>query len=302
MKSIFFRCFIFALLFCSCSGAKTEQNTIKALLITGQNNHNWQVSHIALEKILKNSGLFSVDITTTPASGEDMSSFLPDFSSYSLVVLDYNGDAWPEETNKRFLEYTNNGGGILIYHAANNAFTQWKEFNEIIALGGWNGRNETSGPWVYWENGQLIRNTEPGGGGSHGAPHEFVLTERNTEHPVTKGLPARWKHAKDELYDRMRGPGNIKDLLYTAYSDTITGGSGREEPLIFTVDFGKARIFHMMLGHAGPTLEDNTAMQCAGFQTLVLRGSEWAATGKVTQEVPIDFPTEESISLRPDYR
>ena len=104
-----------------------------------------------------------------------------------------------------------------------------------------------------------------------------------------KGLPLKWRHAKDELYDRMRGPGNIRDILYTAYSDKETNGSGREEPLIFTVDYGNARIFHTMLGHAGATTEDNIAMQCTGFQVLLLRGAEWAATGKVTQKVPKDF-------------
>jgi type 1 glutamine amidotransferase len=108
-------------------------------------------------------------------------------------------------------------------------------------------------------------------------------------------------HAQDEMYDSMRGPANIKDLLYTGKADTATGGSGREEPLVFTVDYGKARIFHLMLGHAGNTLEENPAMQCVGFQTLLLRSAEWAATGKVTQPIPTDFPTEQAVSLRKDY-
>ena len=99
----------------------------------------------------------------------------------------------------------------------------------------------------------------------------------------------------------MRVKANIKDLLYSGKSDAATGGSGREEPLVFTVDYGKARIFHIMLGHCGASLENNPAMQCAGFQTLLLRGAEWAATGKVTQPVPNDFPTNAAVSLRKDY-
>ena len=128
------------------------------------------------------------------------------------------------------------------------------------------------------------------------------MNGRNAEHPVVRGLPGRWIHATDELYDRMRGPANVAELLYTAYADPGRGGSGREEPLVFTVDYGKARIFHLMIGHAGPSLEDNPAMPCTGFQTLLLRGSEWAATGKVRQRVPDDFPTERKSSLRKDYR
>lgn len=86
-----------------------------------------------------------------------MSGFVLDFSPYQLVVLDYNGDSWPEETNRRFLEYVQNGGGVVIYHAADNAFSKWPEFNKICALGGWEGRNENSGPYVYWKDGNWSR-------------------------------------------------------------------------------------------------------------------------------------------------
>ena len=278
----------------------SARKPIKTLLITGQNNHNWQVSHVVLKQILENSGRFDVDFVISPEQGKDMSGFVLDFSPYQLVVLDYNGDSWPEETNRRFLEYVQNGGGVVIYHAADNAFSKWPEFNRICALGGWEGRNENSGPYVYWKDGKLVKDSSPGG--SHGRQHEYVLNGRDKVHPVVKGLPLKWRHAKDELYDRMRGPGNIRDILYTAYSDKETNGSGREEPLVFTVDYGNARIFHTMLGHAGATTEDNIAMQCTGFQVLLLRGAEWAATGKVTQKVPKDFPTETTCSYRKDYK
>ena len=280
----------------------SARKPIKTLLITGQNNHNWQVSHVVLKQILENSGRFDVDFVISPEQGKDMSGFVLDFSPYQLVVLDYNGDSWPEETNRRFLEYVQNGGGVVIYHAADNAFSKWPEFNRICALGGWEGRNENSGPYVYWKDGKLVKDSSAGPGGSHGRQHEYVLNGRDKVHPVVKGLPLKWRHAKDELYDRMRGPGNIRDILYTAYSDKETNGSGREEPLVFTVDYGNARIFHTMLGHAGATTEDNIAMPCTGFQVLLLRGAEWAATGKVTQKVPKDFPTETSCSYRKDYK
>ena len=280
----------------------SARKPIKTLLITGQNNHNWQVSHVVLKQILENSGRFDVDFVISPEQGKDMSGFVLDFSPYQLVVLDYNGDSWPEETNRRFLEYVQNGGGVVIYHAADNAFSKWPEFNRICASGGWEGRNENSGPYVYWKDGKLVKDSSAGPGGSHGRQHEYVLNGRDKVHPVVKGLPLKWRHAKDELYDRMRGPGNIRDILYTAYSDKETNGSGREEPLVFTVDYGNARIFHTMLGHAGATTEDNIAMQCTGFQVLLLRGAEWAATGKVTQKVPKDFPTETTCSYRKDYK
>lgn len=97
-----------------------------------------------------------------------------------------------------------------MYHAADNAFTDWQAYNEMIALGGWGGRNQASGPYFYWKDGALQSDDSPGIGGSHGFRHEFVLNCRSISHPITDGLPTRWKHASDELYDRMRGPGGIK--------------------------------------------------------------------------------------------
>ena len=275
---------------------------IKTLIVTGQSNHQWEVSHIAIKLILENSGLFAVDIAISPKAGGMMSNFRPDFASYQLVVLDYCGDRWAEETEKSFLNYVENGGGVVVYHAANNAFRDWKEYNQIIGFGGWEDRDETDGPYIYMKDDQIVYDDSPGIGGSHGTRHEFVLHCDNQDHPVTKGLPVVWCHTQDELYDRLRGPGIVKDVLFWAYSDPETRGSGRDEMAIFTVDYDKARIFHITLGHAGNTLADNIAMQCAGFQVTLLRGAEWAATGQVTQSVPDDFPTAITVSLRKNYK
>lgn len=280
-----------------------EDNKVKTLIVTGQSNHKWKVSSVAIKLILENSGLFAVNVAVSPETGKIMSNFKPDFASYQLVVLDYNGDRWPEETEKSFLDFVENGGGVVVYHAANNAFKDWKEYNRIIGFGGWEGRDETSGPYIYMKEGCLMYDEKSSGcAGSHGVRHEFLLLCGNPEHPVTKGLPAAWRHAQDELYDRMRGTGIVKDVLFWGYSDPATKGSGRDELAMFTVDYGNARIFHTTLGHAGNSLENNIAMQCTGFQVTLLRGAEWAATGKVTQAVPDDFPTETTISLRKNYK
>ena len=301
MKKIFILTLACAfVVFCGCTPPKTP---IKALIVTGQNNHNWVVSYVAIKQILENSGLFRVDIAVTPPKGGDMRAFSPKFSDYQLVVLDYNGDSWTEETNRAFLDFVQQGrGGVVVYHAADNAFRHWKDYNLMLGFGGWEGRDESDGPYMYMQNGRLIYDASPGRGGSHGQQHEFVINTFSPEHPVTKGLPARWLHAKDELYDRMRGPGDIKDVLGWSYSNPETGGSGRDELTMFTVAYGGARVFHTVLGHAGATLDNNTAMQCTGFQVTLLRGAEWAATGKVTQPVPADFPTETTVSFRNNYK
>lgn len=292
------------LLFCLLTPALSlmARQPVKALIVTGQNNHNWPVSHVILKNILENSGLFTVDVARTPPQGGDMSAFQPVFQEYAVVVLDYNGDRWSPQTEQAFLDYLDQGGGLVVYHAANNAFADWAAFNRATALGGWGGRNEQSGPYHYWQDGQMTQDLTPGPGGSHGDQHAYVLQGRDTLHPIVRGLPGRWMHAQDELYDRMRGPGNLASLLYTAYADPQTRGSGREEPMVFTVDYAPARIFHLMLGHVEATPEQSVAMQCTGFQVLLLRGTEWAATGEVTQAVPADFPTAEQASLRPAFK
>ncbi len=289
------------LLMPSCNKPPVSNAPYKALVVTGQNNHTWQGSTPVLKQILENSGLFAVDIAQSPEPKSDMSNFKPVFSNYNLVVLDYTGDAWPAETQKAFEEYVAGGGGVVVYHAADNAFREWKEYNRITGLGGWADRNEKDGPYVRWRDGQIMRDSQPGRGGSHGAQHAFRITTRETEHPVMKGLPEAWLHSPDELYAELRGPAENLTVLATAYSDTSKGGTGEHEPVLMTINYGQGRVFHTVLGHA---MGDSAypAMECVGFIVTTQRGAEWAATGNVTQAVPEDFPQFNTESKWPLFR
>ena len=133
MKHLSFRRLFFLIAALCVVCGLSARKPIKTLLITGQNNHNWKVSHVVIKQILENSGRFTVDFAISPESGQDMSGFVLDFAPYDLVVLDYNGDAWPEETNRRFLKYVEDGGGVVIYHAADNAFPDWPAYNKICS-------------------------------------------------------------------------------------------------------------------------------------------------------------------------
>ena len=288
--------FSIAIMNLSCS----RETRMSALVVTGQNNHHWQRSSVALKQILEKSGIFTVDMSISPATGQDMSGFIVDFSPYDVVVLDYTGDDWPEETRNNFVNYVQNGGGVVVYHAANNAFPDWPEYNEIIGLGGWGGRNENAGPYVYIQDGEVVEDNSPGRGGSHGRPHEFVVEAFNPSHPVLEGLPERWMHTEDELYSELRGPAKNMEVLAYAYADEKFGGTGRNEPLLMTITYGNGRVFHTVLGHAGIGDRFFPAMESAGFVVTAQRGAEWAATGKVTQAVPASFPTE-TQSLRWEF-
>ena len=164
----------------------------------------------------------------------------------------------------------------------------------MIGLGGWDGRNEKSGPYVYINNdGKVVRDTSPGKGGGHGPAHEYQVVIRTPDHPIVEGLPRAWMHTKDELYQQLRGPAVNMTILATAYASPPYRGSDRHEPKLMTIDYGKGRIFHTTMGH------DAVSFSGVGFITTLLRGCEWAATGKVTlTAVPDDFPTANESSAR----
>jgi len=265
---------------------------LKVLLIDGQNNHNFRGTTPPMKKTLEESGLFTVDVLTSPAGGKDMSQFKPNFAAYNVVVLNYNGADWPAETRDAFEKYVSGGGGLVVVHAADNSFPNWKAYNEMIAVGGWGGRNEKSGPYLYWKDGQIVRDTSPGPGGTHGPQHAFQLIVREANHPITKGLPEKFMHSPDELYALLRGPAKNVTLLATAYNDPKFGGNGRHEPMLMAIDFGKGRVFHTAIGHDAPQCKS------VAFIVTLQRGTEWAATGKVTQALPKDFPSADQPSVR----
>lgn len=256
-------------------GAQDQPAKLKALIIDGQNNHAWQQTTPVLKAILEEGGRFAVDVATSPP-GEDLTGFAPEFASYDVVVSNYNGALWSEPTRKAFVEYVSGGGGFVSVHAANNSFPQWPEYNAMIGLGGWGGRNEESGPYLRWRDGKAVKVADAGRGGSHGPRHEFLVEIRNPDHPAVSGLPSRWMHAEDELYDRLRGPAEEITILGTAYSSPEKSGTGENEPMLMAVRYGDGRVFHTTLGH------DVKAMSGAGFQESLRRGTEWAAVGKVT--------------------
>lgn len=271
-----------------------SQNKIKVLIVDGQNNHdNWPETTPMMKGYLEQTGLFSVDVATTPAEKSPMDNFKPDFNKYKVVLLNYNGDAWPQSTNDAFESFVKNGGGVVSVHAADNAFPEWLAFNKMIGIGGWGNRSEKNGPYIYYDStGKLVKDNTPGFGGSHGTFHPFKMVTRKKDHPITKGLPEVWMHSADELYDRLRGPGENMEILATAYSAKEERGTGRDEPIMMTITYGKGKIFHTTLGHG------TESQQCVGFITYLQRGTEWVATGKVTQKVPADFPGADKVSER----
>jgi uncharacterized protein len=289
--------------------AAPKTKKLKLLIVDGQNNHNWRATTPILKEFLEDSGRFTVDVATSPpplriAKGrpKDLADreraehrrlwdkFRPKFANYDVVLSNYNGELWPEPVQKGFESFVANGGGLVIVHAANNAFPQWKEFNKMIGLG-WRG-NGFGDRVTVDDKGKVVRTPKgKGPGAGHGRQHAFTIIVRDAKHPVTKGMPREWMHFKDELYHGQRGPAKNMHILATAFSDKKTGGTGENEPMVWWIPYGKGKVFTTVMGHA------DYSMQCVGFQIVVERGAEWAATGKVTIPVPRHFPTKTDASV-----
>lgn len=271
---------------------------MSALLITCEGGSHWLPGGSdAIKQIMENSGLFTVDLVVAPSQNDAMGLFEPNFGKYNLVVLNYDGKTWPEQTLNNFEKYMAGGGGLVVVHSSVIPMREWPPYNQMIGLGAWGNRSEKDGPYLYWKNGRYVYDYSPGSGGYHGLQHSFTVTHRQPEHPILKGLPTVWQHVKDELYVKLRGPAQNMEVLATA-----TDEPDKHEPILWTVNYGKGKVFVTLLGHAGNDPKLRYAMDCTGFQVTLLRGAEWVATGQVTQPVPHDFPSEGVTTLRKEYK
>ncbi|MBM4039094.1 MAG: ThuA domain-containing protein [Planctomycetes bacterium] len=266
-------------------GQAVAAEKISVLIIDGQHNHKWELTTPVLKDMLLKTGRFDVAVATTPrpkAPKEEWEKFKPDFSKCQVVLMNYAGDAWPKEANDGLAKFVEGGGGLVFYHAAVFAFPQWAEWNKMMGMG-WRGANY--GERVALDDeGKLVKMAKNEGPGSgHGPSHAFEVRVRDKEHPVMKGVPEKWTHVKDELYHGMRGPCENMAILATAFSAKETKGTGMHEPMVWTVAYGKARVFVSVLGH------DVSSTAVPDTATLLVRGTEWAATGQVTIPVPAEF-------------
>jgi len=272
---------------------------IRVLILDGESGgpyHDWPRVTAVLERVLGEVGLFEVSVATTPPAGSDFAAFAPNFPAYATVVLNYDApdERWPASLKSSLESYVAGGGGLVSVHAADNAFPGWQAYNEMLGIGGWRGRDERAGPYWYYRRDALVEDTAPGPAGSHGKRVPFTVVVRDTTHPIMRGLPGVWMHGDDELYAHLRGPGEHMTVLATAYSDPGNAGSGRDEPQLLVLEYGKGRIFHTTFGH------DVRALSSSDFAVTLQRGTEWTATGDVTQAVPTSFPTAEAPSYRAD--
>jgi len=271
---------------------------IRVLIVDGFSNHDWQLTTALIRGIIEPTGLFEVSVSTAPpkADSPGWDTWHPQFSDYDVVIQNCNdingGPSWPRAVQADFEAFVRKGGGVYIWHSANNAFADWPVYNEMIGLG-W--RKKEFGPAIAIDDHeQLVR--IPAGDGlntGHGARVDIVV-KRLGNHPIHAGLPHQWLTPDIEVYYYGRGPAkNIEVLSYGFDPKTKMNW-----PLEWTVTFGKGRVYTSTFGHvwAGDTQPER--MRCAGVQTVVVRALQWLAHRDITTPVPADFPTAEKTSIR----
>lgn len=225
---------------------------IKCLLLSGANNHDWKRSSPFIKRLLEDSGKFSVTITENPSAALEDANALADFD---LIFSDYNGPEWSDLAKRNFESAIASGTGLVVMHAADNAFRGWIEYEKMVGL--------------LWREGT-----------GHGQFQEIEVKIVDPEHPITCGLVdfRTW----DELYHRLVHMHGVPyRVLATAWSNPEKGGTGRDEPVMVVTNYGEGRVYHHVLGHVWEG-GDMQALENEGFQKALVRGCEWAATGDVT--------------------
>lgn len=234
---------------------------MKVLILTGVNNHKWVLTTPVLRDILEQTGRFEVRVNEE-GRGNGPETFAP----YDVLLLNYNAQPsawWDFRAREALLDFVRNGKGLVSYHASNNAFNGWDEYDKLIG-GTWRA---TAG---------------------HAPYHTYTVKIVDLQNPIMQGMPETFPET-DELYHGLTMQPNIH-VLATAYDDPHncskngkSCGTGKEEPLIWTLKYGSGRVFQTALGH------DVHSMEGAGFRVTLIRGTEWAATGQVTIPVPADL-------------
>jgi type 1 glutamine amidotransferase len=226
------------------------KEAITILILSGSNNHNWEQTTKQLEELFSAGELFSYEITLRPDTLKK-----EDLTPFSVVLSNWNSwpdteKSWPVTTRQAILEFIRAGGGFVTFHASTSAFYDWPEFKRI-----------TTAAWIADKT-------------YHGEISETEVNVIKRSHPVTDGITGF--HIFDELWtDAEINPGF--EVLGTATNVQLKKNNIAEQPAIMVSHYGRGRIFHTILGH------DARAMRNTGFKQLLLRGTEWAATGKVTQ-------------------
>ena len=267
----------------------------------GFSNHDWRLTTALIRGVLGPTGLFTVDVSTAPATATDpgWDAWRPRFGDYDVVIQNCNdihgGPQWPRPVQQTLEEFVRNGGGLYAFHSANNAFAGWTAYEEMVGLL-WRGKDDGWALRVA-ADGSTIERIPPGEGSGtgHGA--------RTTRLVTTLGDAPHPRRNAQVLADP--GPGSLHLCARTRpkrHGAVVCGGPvhGGQWPIEWTVAYGSGRVYSSTMGHVWAGDVQPASLRCVDEQTLLIRALQWLARRPVTWPVPADFPTASAISLRPE--
>lgn len=205
------RVYLIQLLFMTFFSVCYSSNPIKVLLLSGNNNHDWQTTTPCIKQILEANGNCCVDITERPDTLHT-EMLLP----YHVIVSNWNSfpeqtSQWNKEARQALENYLGKRKGFVTIHAASAAHYDWPSYLEITA-GRWGDKTH------------------------HGKPDEFCVQIDNKEHPITKGLGNF--NITDELWIDLECHPKA-EILCTAAS----------QPVLLVTQYRKSRCVYLVLGH-----------------------------------------------------
>lgn len=288
------------LAFSATHGFAQKRKLIRVLIVDGFSNHDWKQTTKLTKWMLEESGRFEVDVFTVPVDSLLQLDWKPGFKKYAVVIQNTNNIhdhrlRWPRHAEKELENFVKDGGGLYVLHSANNAFPHWAEYDKMIGLG-W--RPQSFGYALEIDSNRNIIRLPPGDGRStrHGDRFNAIIQILN-RHPINKNYPDKWQTVNTEVYNFPRGPAENLTVLSFAYDST---DSHKMWPVEWIVSYGMGRVYNSSMGHLWTGEVYPAPYRCIGYQTTVIRATEWLATGKVTYPVPGNFPKENSPSLRAD--
>lgn len=272
---------------------------ISVLIVDGYSNHDWERTTRLLKELLDEAKIFDVHVSTAPPSAEapGWDTWRPEFNRYDVVIQTCNdirgGPSWPRTVQLALENYVQGGGGLYVFHGANNAFLDWPEYDRMIGLG-WRPK-ERGWALAIHADGSLQRFSPGEGRRTSHAPRQPQTVVRMNGHPIHSGFPLRWRTPDLEIYQYVRGAAENLQIISYAYD----APTQMNWPIEWVVQYGKGRTYGATFGHIGKQDPKDDALRCVGVQTVVIRALQWLAHRKVDWPLPQDFPSETTLRTRP---
>ncbi|MFV0364374.1 MAG: ThuA domain-containing protein [Suipraeoptans sp.] len=273
---------------------------LKILLITGivTDEHDPKVNPM-IRFMLESTGKFDVKIVE-----EFKGATSKTLEGYDAVFVNYDGKenvetpfvGWGSETEKALYQYVKNGGGAIMYHSS------------FI-------KGEPEFPEEYT---RLVGcDFDFAGGGRKSPKLEMIVDTKAEAGEIVEGAAKSWMTVQEDFFVNMKWLSDVPINVVATVRDDIEDytpektqahrryefenvdleklpGMNTDQPVAWTHNYGKGRVFTTSIGHGPDTLRR------PNFVGMICRATEWVASGKITIPYP-ELSGENRLRCWPYY-